>query len=941
MSTSGALPAMGARADRPWRARGGQVWRSLWLLCVVPVVAIAQGGGRLAGRVVDAGSAQAISGVTVVVGDSAAIVVTDLDGRYRTGVLRVGKYKVLARRLGMQQKQYDSIAVEDGQTTVVNFALSAAAVSLEAVVVSAERADRATSEAGLLAVQRRAASASDGISAEQIARAPDSDAGEAAVRVPGVSIVDNKYVVVRGLAERYSNTLLNGVEIASPEPSKKVVPMDIFPSSLIDGIVVTKSATPDKPGDFSGGSVEIRTKEFPEEFVFQYNVSVGANSLVTGRMVDLPEWRGLDYLGFDSGKRRREPTLPASFDDPTAVERYQESLRNTWTPRVRRALPNLGLGVNVGDQKQFGSSAFGYLTSLTWSNKNELQPERLFQFLLDPNANPARGYVFRERRSVVDWGGIFNTALRLGTNHKFGWKNLYTRNAEEYYSTNEGFNVDLNGAFRGYQFSYITRDLIQTQLTGEHIGQFIRPWRAEWKGTVSRSTRDEPDNRQVPYVRPEDDSSFFVGINSDFWFRYLQDDLKAGQVDLSTQLPWFGGRETMLKVGGSARRKVREFDARIAALSLNLQGVLPPRIGTLPPERLFQPENVGDFLIVNFPGNLAQPYSADDDLFAGYAMLDLPLFSWLRVVGGARLEDWRLNLMDGGRERFATDSTLVATTRNNKDVLWSANATVSLSERMNLRLAAFKSLSRPDTRELSRDEYVDLVGSCPLIGNPTLQRTLITNGDLRWEWYPGPGEVISVSGFYKYFEQPIIRAITGDNNCRFTYNNGEDATNVGAEVDVRKGLAFLPGALGNLALGVNATYVQSRLTIDPRFGNYDRDLPLEDQSPWLLNANLNWVDPRGRMEASVLYNWFDDRVSRYGFRSGGGGEQGPNIIEEGRGTLDAKVQWKASRQWTVTMTGKNLTDNRVTFRQDTRRGAVQTGYAQPGIGVSLGVSHAR
>ena len=185
--------------------------------------------------------------------------------------------------------------------------------------------------------------------------------------------------------------------------------------------------------------------------------------------------------------------------------------------------------------------------------------------------------------------------------------------------------------------------------------------------------------------------------------------------------------------------------------------------------------------------------------------------------------------------------------------------------------------------------------------------------------------------------------MTGDNNCRFTYNNGTEATNVGGEIDLRKGLSFLPGALGNLAVGLNATYVQSTLTIDPRFGNYDKDLALEDQSPWLFNGNLNWVDPRGRFEASMLYNWFADRISRYGFRSGGGADarQGPNIIEEARGTLDAKAQWKATSQWSVTLTGKNLTDNRVKFRQDTNRGHIQTGLATPGVSVSFGVSYAR
>ncbi|MBC7895854.1 MAG: TonB-dependent receptor [Cytophagaceae bacterium] len=900
-------------------------------------------GGRIAGRVLDAASGQPITGARIAIGDSVAAVVSDLDGRFRTPLLRPGRYRVIARRLGMQPKQYDSIAVTDGQTTLVNFALSQAAVALQTVVVNEARGDRATSEAGLLAVQQKAASATDGISSEQISRSTDSDAGQAATRVPGVSIVGSKFVVVRGLSERYSNTLLNGVEVASPEPTKKIVPMDIFPASLIDGIVVTKSATPDKPGDFAGGSVEIKTKEFPEEFVLQYNVSLGHNSLVTGKRADLPNWRGLDFAGWDAGGRRKAPPLPASFEDPTDVERYEEGLRNTWAPPMRRVLPDIGFGVNLGDQRQWGTSALGYLFSVTYSNKNELQPDRLFQFLLDPSANPARGYVYRERRTSADWGTLFNTSVRLGSNHKFGWKNLYTRNAEEQYVTNEGFNIDLNGAFRGFQYSYITRDLLQSQLVGEHLGHLFVPWRAEWKATWSESHRDEPDNRQVPYVRPVDDSSYFMGNNSDFWFRYLDDTQRNGQVDFSVPLPWFGSRDVMVKTGGLARRKVREFDASLAALSLNGEVTLPSRFGTLTPERLFQPENLGTFLQVNFPGNLAQPYSADDDLLAVYGMLDLPVLSWLRIVGGVRLEDWRLDLFDGGRARFAEDTTLQATVRRNKDLLWSGNATIALGSRMNVRLAAFKTLARPDTRELSQDEYVDIVGGCPTIGNPTLQRTLVTNGDARWEWYPGPGEVVAVSGFYKYFELPIIRAVTGDNNCRFTFNNGIDATNLGAEIDIRKGLTFLPGALGNIAIGLNGTYVQSTLTIDSRFGVYDSDLQLEDQSPFLFNGNVNYVDSRGRFEASMLYNWFGDRISRYGFRSGGGtaSVQGPNIVEDGRGTLDVKVQWRALPKWRVTVSGKNLTDNRIAFHQDTDRGRIRTGLARGGIGISLGVGYDR
>ena len=905
--------------------------------------AAAQATGRVAGRVVDAASGQPLAGVQVMVGTSLALATSDLDGRYRTTPVAAGIHRVLARRLGQQPKQYDSITVRAGETVIVNFALSTAAVNLTAVVVSAERANKATSEASLLSMQRAAASATDGISAEQIKRSPDADAGQAAARVSGVSVVDNRFVVVRGLSERYSNTLLNGVEVASPEPAKKVVPLDIFPSALIDAIVVTKSATPDKPGDFSGGSVEIRTKEFPEQFVFNYSLSSGFNSQTTGKQVQLPQWRGLDFLGFDAGTRRARPALPADFNDATALERFSEGLRSTWNPPLTRAAPNLGFSVTLGNQMQGERNALGYIASLTYSDKVENQPARYFKFLLDPSGNASRGYVYNERRASVDWGAVFNLAGRLGTNHKFGLKNLYTRNADEQYTTNEGFNIDLNGDVRGYGFSYLSRDLWQVQLTGEHLGKLWRPWRLEWKGTQSLSHRDEPDNRQVTYIRSGSEPVFELGNNSDLWFRYLNDRLTGGQADLSVPFPWFGSRELQVKAGGAMRKKVREFDASLATFNLNNQSGLPNDIYTLPPHRLFTPDLIGDHLVLGFPGSVAQPYSADDQVVAYYGMLDVPIFSWLRVVGGMRVETWSLDLYDGGRARFAGDSTLAPTSRRHTDPLWSANATITLGSNMNVRLAGFRSVARPDTREMSRDEYTDLVGACPTVGNPALQRTTITNADARFEWYPGPGEIFSVSGFFKYFEQPILRTVSGEGNCRFSFGNGVDATNVGAEVDIRKGLAFLPGPLTNLSVGLNAAYVRSKLTVDASQGVFRDELPLEDQSPYLLNANLGWVDDRMGLDVSVLYNWFDDRINRYGFRGGGGpnAPQGPNIVERARGTFDAKAQWRVRRRYTVTVSGRNLGDASWTFFQETTKGRETTGYYRPGRTITVGVSYAR
>ncbi len=894
--------------------------------------------GRVAGRVVDAQSGQPITGAQIAIVGRPGGSLSDLDGRYRTAPLPVGRYSIVVRLLGRQPKQYDSVQVKSGEATILNFALDVAATQLAGVTVSAARVERATSEAGLLSMQQRAPSVSDGISAEQIARTPDSDAAGAATRVSGVAVVDNKFVVVRGLSERYSNTLLNGVEIASPEPTKKIVPLDIFPAALLDGIVVRKTATPDRPGDFSGGSVEIRTKEFPESFVWQTSLSVSGNSEMTGKRARIPLRHGMDWFGFDNGRRDR-PALPTS-DDPGALEQFAEALRHDWNPTSNAVGPNIGFGLTLGDQTDIGSNALGYVASLTYSSSNDFVPERFFQFLLDPQASPARGFVYREQRATIEWGGVFNTSFKLGSNHEFGWKNLYTRNAEEQYITSEGFNVDLNGDVRGYQFAYVSRDLIQSQLSGDHLLRTWFPWRAAWSATLSRSRRDEPDNRQTIYVRTPNDSAFSVGNGNDLWFRYLDDRLLTGQLDLSIPVNVWPIQGALLKTGGFYRSKERAFDATVASFSFTPDVSIPEKLGTLPPEKLFTPEILGQYMTVTFPGSIAQPYDADDKVYAGYGMIDLGLPLRSRFVGGVRLEDWRLDLFDGGR---ATADSSKLTQRRNRDLLWSGNLTIALSDQMNLRFAGFQSVARPDTRELSRDEYVDVVGGCPTIGNPSLQRTLILNGDVRWEWYPAPGEFLAVSGFAKQFDAPIIRVVTGDNNCRFTFYNGTTAENFGGEFEVRKALLFLPGFLSNLSMSANLTYVQSRIKIDPIFGNYDRDLELEGQSPFLLNAALGYVDARAGLDVSFLFNWFTDRISRYGFRSGGGADatQGPNIEEHGRGVLDAKLRKDLWGGLSLTLSARNLTGSAVKFFQDTELGRITTGNYKPGTSVSLGITYAR
>jgi len=901
-----------------------------------------QARGRITGRVVDVSTGQPLADVTVTVVGRPLGARTDLDGRYTIVGVPVGPISILARRLGFQPKQFDNVAVSATEATIVNFSIGNVAVALQSIVVQETRTDRSASQASLLAAQQRAPSASDGVSAEQIRKTPDSNAGEAATRVSGISIVEGKFLVARGLSERYSTTLLNGAEVPSPEPAKKIVPLDVFPASLLESIVVTKSATPDKPGDFSGGAVEIKTKEFPDNTIRQFSISQGYNSQGTFKKLPFPHKAGTDFFGVDNG-RRAAPVFPTDSSLATlfGVERYAEGIRNEWAPRPVRTPLNLGLGMTLGGQRPSERAALGYVVSLTYSSGSDFQANRFFQFFADPTA-PNRAFVYQDHRNTIDWGGVANVSLRLGRSSKVSWKNLYTRSAEEIYSTSEGFSEDRNGDLRQFQFQYIERDLLQTQLVGEHLLPFLGSTRFEWKGTLSESGRDEPDNRQLEYLRSPNGSRYGLGNNSDVWFRTLRDRQYAAQADLLVPIRLFGS-SFAFKAGGMMRSKVRAFDAKLVSFNPRTGNDVPDDLVYLPPELLFTPENVGSYLNLTFPGQVAQPYDADETLMAAYGMLDLQI-SRLRIVAGARMEDWSIDLFDGGRARFARgDSAVIPLLKRNKDILASANATFAVSDRINFRVAGFQSVARPDTRELSQDEYVEVAGSCSTIGNPNLKRSTILNADARLEWYPRAGEVVSASGFFKDFKKPIVRVVQGRNGCTNSFENAESARSFGAEFDFRQDLTYLPGPLSQLSMGMNFTYVETSVVIAPQFGTYAADLQLEGQSPYIANGSLSYRTRGGAFNVTLLYNQFGDRIVRYGFRSSGGvnATQGPNIVERGRGTLDAKLQQAIGKRVTVTLSGRNLTNVTTQFFQKVKVGEVDTAFSKPGYTLQLGASLAR
>ncbi len=869
---------------------------------------------------------------------------TDLDGRYRLPV-PAGTHTVRAFRLGSAPAQIDSVRVTGGTNATANFALGSVAVTLSSVAVTAGPV-RANNEDALLAMQKAAPRVSDGISAQAIARAPGTSASDAIVRVTGVSIVDNKFAVVRGLAERYSNTLLNGVELPSPEPLKKIVPLDLFPSSLLESIVVSKTATPDRPGDFAGGSVEVSTKEFPDERVAEGNLNIGYGSQSTFRELPHIRQRGIDFLGFDQGSVRQMPRSIPTLGEGSQIfsprnEVFAEQLRNVWTPAASRVAPNIGGGINLGGRA--GERVpVGYAMSLTLNRQIEATPNRLSQLVFDAtNGLPDQGYISNEATTTVDVGGIANFAVRLGTTQKIGFKNLYTRNAEERVSRTTGYETYNGNAERLiYQSRYITRVLTQSQLTGDHLIRPLFGSRFEWKATLAVAQRDEPENRSLIYYKTPTQSAFALSPSapSPLWFRFLEDRVRSVQGDWYVPITWLLPDGSQFKAGTLYRERNRSFTAFFFRAFPTADPVAAPTL-ELPPERAFSGEMIGSALDVRRLGAFTVPYESDDDIRSYYAMLDIPITPWLRVVGGVRREAWKLNMFNGTKAAPTAEPNL----RRNTDDLYSGNVTISVTDRQNVRLAAYQTVARPDPREVSADYYTAITGDCANQGNPELNRARILNGDVRWEYFPNAGEVISASAFYKDFTDPIgeLLSYEGSSLCTTQYRNFESSRLIGGEFEFRKGLTFLPGVLARLALGVNLTLVTSN-TVYRLDSARTLEYRLQGQSDRLANVNLLYNDIDRDLDASLLFNYFTDRIVRYGNTSvGGTGEliQVPGVIEQGRISIDAKIRRKVGNM-TMSLSGRNLTDNEVIFFQPYAGGRTRTGYFRPGVSVSMGVGYA-
>ncbi len=901
----------------PRRARHTSLYRVASALIVAlsaaPLLLPAAGAqsgptGKVSGRIIDATTGQGIAEAGVQIVGTTAGAQSGLDGRYTLLRVPAGTLTLTVRRLGYAQKTVTGLIVPAGGTLEQDISLGAANIQLTAVNVTAAAERGTVNEA--LNQQKNATNVVNAITAEQIARSPDGDASQAVQRVSGITMQDGKYLQARGLGERYTTASLNGARIPSPEPERKVVPLDLFPAGLLQDITTSKTFTPDQPGDFAGANVNIRTREFPVKRQVNFSTSFGVNDRVMGRMLPFAPRAGGEFLGV-AGSARAIPSAlsQANFLGSVTQSQFNQialQQRNVWNAARQSGGPSGSFGASTGGNTILGRR-IGYVLSGNYGYSEEARINERYavgQQGANNTVIPLTSVAGETGRSSIHWGGIANFSTLLGRNSRVSLNSTATRSADNEARTDRGFDENLNDSIARTTLRYVERGVATITAQGEH--QLSAGNKTSWSATYGKTSRREPDRSDVVYSRASDGKFRLLGSldGARRLFFDLQENNSTAQVDHAVNLGALSNQNT-LKVGGYYRVTDRTAAAPIFAfLTRASSSVLEQR-----PDVIFgAAQACASCSLINVqPVGQAGSYDASDRTVAGYAMVDWGLGEKVRVIAGARAEQANITVNSSTQGGFTVSAKL-----NNTDLLPSLLVNTKLSETQNLRLGITRTLARPEYRELAPVTFRDVLGGVSVTGNDKLVRTLISNYDVRYEIFPNDGEVLSIGAFAKVFDKPIERvesATSGAYQARF--QNAMRAANVGVELEARKQFAFLGGWAETLSGFSNITVMKSSVSLDTLQGLTvtDKTRALVGQAPYVVNLGLTYSSRAGSTSATLLYNVVGERIFAAGV------VPLPNIVETPRHVVDLALRFPVRGQLTARVDARNLLDARYRFMQ--------------------------
>jgi hypothetical protein len=882
---------------------------------------------RVVGVVRDEANAIALPGVPVEVVGAEEIVYTDVDGRYVVQVPR-GTHQIKVLLEGYQEKVITVEATDRAVTLDIGLTMNRFA---ETVQVTAQAINVETSSAEAQLIERRQAPViTDNIGSQEMKDNGDRDAASAMERVTGVSIVENSYVFVRGLGERYSNTTLAGSVLPTTEPDKKVVPLDLFPTALIDSVQVSKSYSADKSAEFAGGLVQIIPIKLPSQPVFDLTYGIGYYGNATGNDIPLSPLGSRDYWGFDNGARALPSGIPGSkivrqgiytpdvgFNNSQITD-YGKMFENVWRPADKNAKPGQSWSATFGDR----FNKFGIVASATQSYKEQFVEEdrRFFRIGDAGTLDAASDYHMLTGVQKAQLGIVANLSYQFSTNQRITFENFYTHSGRDEGRFFSGTNQDNARDYQNNRLQFIEEGLFSNAIGGEHFFQSLANSRFDWRANFARATRDEPDLRETLYERPLNSAANVVYTYADEsqsgfrQFNELSDDTADVMLNWAT-LSAAGGKPTQYKFGFAYADRDRDFlSRRFHFIPITTQKADAGNLlfdNTLPPEAIFVESNIGTAFRLSEETRPTDAYRGEQSTTSAYGMVDVAMSSRARLIAGARVEQFDQTVIT--QDPFGLFEREVQAENNNTDFFPAVNFVLGATANSNLRFSYSTTVNRPEFRELAEFEFTDVVGNRAVKGNSDLQRALIQNVDGRWEMFGGGRGVVAASVFYKYFDKPIERVVIAAANPIATFQNADHARNFGIELEVARQVG------SHVFLNANYTFVDSKITLAPeQLGvQTSAERPLAGQSENLFNVGGEVFF--GGFSTRVLYNFVGDRISDVG------ANEAPDIVERGRGALDVVLaqRW---RGLTIRATLENLTDSEYEYTQSLEIDRIQRLY---------------
>ncbi len=855
--------------------------------------------GKIEGKITDSKTGNKLSGVSVSTGGDKSIAVSNTDGYFVITADAGKKYTLKLSSIGYGLKEITDVEVSENQVLNLEIQMEPASKTETNIVIKTTSA-RKESVSALIAYQKNTPVVAQVISAEAIRRSPDKNTGEVLKRVPGTSIQEGKYLVVRGLADRYNQAMLNGILLSSTEPDRKTFSFDIIPSAMIDNIIINKSFIPELPGEWAGGLIQVNTKDVPVKNFLTIQVGTGFNTQTVGK--DFYSYRGsnTDFLGFDNGKRVLPGNIPnkATFDGLSQAEKtaYAKDFKNIWDTQKNNSdvtpVLNQSVLINGGFNKMLGSTtklAAILAVSYNRSNKRTEYENQINSF---ENNVPSLSFDYSNNKYSQDIlaGALANITLQIGSNNKISFKNILNVNTSDYTTLRSGKDFEnttsvLGDNIKASELAFKANTFFNTQVSGDHNIQKFDS-KLHWFGSFNILDQYIPDQRRLQYVQdnPSDPSSPYLASigqsnasqkSGSRYFGFLNDYVYTAGGDLSKTVK-IKDRSQTVKGGYFFQVKDRLFDSRPFAVYLPSNN---ESLRVLSPDKIFAAENFGNgsdnkFALNELTGS-SYRYLANSILNAGFLQFDNQIGNALRVVWGLRVEDF--DQLIGSVKK--SDPRFVNTKKT--DYLPGVNLTYKVNSTANVRVSGSQTVIRPEFRELSTFQFYDFDLGATVAGNTRLERTKVSNFDLRYELYPRAGELFTLGVFYKYFKNPIevyFNATSGASSSTYNFINADEANSFGAELEFRKKLDFNP-AFKNFTVQGNVSYIYNRVT---GIGAGE-SRPMQGQSPYLINAAIQYDVEKYGISTTLLFNQIGRRIAFVG------GSDQPPIWENPRPVMDFQI----------------------------------------------------